>query len=129
MIASFGFLEDELREFSREEGVTLADCLETPGVDLRTRVKRLGAKEKARRKKCKVRFSLTKKSKAFQKKLHESVCQEVDTCRYDASKDLGSPCNGDISHGEVNIEKDRWQLLQEKKEYDIPAFVHGSIRS
>ena len=41
--------------------------VETLGVDLRTRVKRLGAKEKARRKKCSVRFSLFKKNKAFQK--------------------------------------------------------------
>ena len=41
--------------------------METPGVDLRTRVKSLGAKEKARRKKCKVRFSLITKNRAFQK--------------------------------------------------------------
>ena len=45
----------------------MADSVETLEVDLRTGVKRLGAKEKARRKKCKVRFSLTKKNKAFQK--------------------------------------------------------------
>ena len=32
---------------SKEEGVTLADSVGTLGVDLRTRVKRLGAKEKA----------------------------------------------------------------------------------
>ena len=100
MIASCGFLENELHQFRRVGGVTLAGSVETPGVDLRTRVKRLGAKEKARRKKCKVRFSLIKKNKAFSKKLHESGCQEVDTCRYDASKDLVSPCNGDVSHGE-----------------------------
>ena len=61
MIASCGFLENEPSQISREEGVTLADSVETLGVDLRTRVKRLGAKEKARRKKCKVRFSLIKK--------------------------------------------------------------------
>ena len=48
MIPSCGYLESQ---FSKEEGVTLADCVETPGVELRTRVKRLGAKEKARRKK------------------------------------------------------------------------------
>ena len=47
--------------------MALADSVETLGVDLRTRVKCLGAKEKARRKKCEVRFSLTKKNKAFQK--------------------------------------------------------------
>ena len=52
MIASSSFLENGV--------VTL-------GVDLRTRLKRLGAKEKARRKKCKVRFSHIKKNKAFQK--------------------------------------------------------------
>ena len=39
MIASCGFLENELRQFSREEGVTLADSVETLGVDLRTRVR------------------------------------------------------------------------------------------
>ena len=49
MIASCGFLEKELSQFS-QEGVTLADGVETLGVDLRTRVKRLGAKENARRK-------------------------------------------------------------------------------
>ena len=50
MIASCGFLETELRQFSRKEGVTLADSVETLGIDLRTRAKRLGAKEQARRK-------------------------------------------------------------------------------
>ena len=54
MIASCGFLEKELQQCSKEEGVTMADDVETPGVDLRTRVKRLEAKEKAGRKKCKI---------------------------------------------------------------------------
>ena len=45
----------------------MAESVETLGVDLRTRVKRLAVKEKARRKKCKVRFSLVKKNEAFQK--------------------------------------------------------------
>ena len=31
MIESRGFLENELRQFSKEEGVTLADCVETMG--------------------------------------------------------------------------------------------------
>ena len=55
MVASCGFLEDELRQCSMEERVTMADGVETLGVDLRSRVKRLGVKEKASRKKCKVR--------------------------------------------------------------------------
>ena len=66
MIASCGFLEDELRQYSKE-GVTMADSVETLAVHLRTKIKRLGAKEKARRKKGKVRFSLINKNKAFQK--------------------------------------------------------------
>ena len=41
--------------------------METLGVDLWTRVKRLGAREKVRRKRCRMRFSLIKKNKAFQK--------------------------------------------------------------
>ena len=52
MIASCVFLEDELRQCSKE-GVTMADTLETLGVDLRTRVNNFGAKEKARRKNAK----------------------------------------------------------------------------
>ena len=63
MIASCGFLENELSQISKEEGVTVADSVETLGVDSRT-VKRLGAKETARRKKCKVRFSIIKKNKS-----------------------------------------------------------------
>ena len=68
MIASCAFLVLELRQFSREEGVALADSVETLGMDLRTRVKRLGAREKATRKKCKLRFSTVKKNESFQKK-------------------------------------------------------------
>ena len=47
MIVSCGFL----RQFSREEGVTMADSVDTLGVDLRTRILKLGAKEQSRRKK------------------------------------------------------------------------------
>ena len=67
MIASCGVLEDELRQCSREERMTMADSVETLGVDLRMRVQNWGAKEKTKRKKCRVRFSLVKKNKAFQK--------------------------------------------------------------
>ena len=67
MIAFCGVLENELSQICKEEGDTLADCVETLGVDLRTRVKRLGAKEKARINKCNLRFPIIKKSKVFQK--------------------------------------------------------------
>ena len=58
MIASCGFLEDELR------GNDGRQCGKVWSV-LEARVKRLGAEEQARRKKCKLRFSIMKKSKAF----------------------------------------------------------------
>ena len=64
MIASCGQLEDELLQCSKG-GVTMADGVETLGVDLRTIVKHLRS---ARRKKCKVRLSrIKKKNEAFQK--------------------------------------------------------------
>ena len=67
MIASCDYLEGKLRECSKEEGAMMAGSVDTLGVESRTRIKRLGAKEKARRKKCWVRFSLIKRNKAFQK--------------------------------------------------------------
>ena len=65
VIASCGFLEEEFRQFSKEQGVTLADSVETLGVDLKTRVKRLGAKEKGRRKTCNVRVFDHKEEQSF----------------------------------------------------------------
>ena len=56
----------------------MGDSVETLGVDLRTQIKQLGAKEKERRNKCDVRFSLTKRNEIFQKKLHEDRSEEAD---------------------------------------------------
>ena len=39
--------KNELSQFSKEEGVTLADSVETLGVDLRTRVKEVGSGRKS----------------------------------------------------------------------------------
>ena len=103
----------------------MADSVETLGVGLRKGVKRLGAKEKARRKKCKAKFSLMKKNKA-----HESWCQEVATCKFDASKDFGSPCGGDVSHGEVEIEKTDGSCCR-KKEVRLPflcSWKHTALK-
>ena len=57
----------KILDCSDDEGMILADSVETLGLVLRTGVKRLGVEEKARRNKCRVRFSLIKKNKAFQK--------------------------------------------------------------
>ena len=51
----------------QEEGVALETSVENLGVDLRMSTKQLGAKEKPRRKKCDVRFSLIRKHRIFQK--------------------------------------------------------------
>ena len=118
MIASCGFLEEELRQFS-EEGVTLADSVDTLEVDLRTRVKRLGAQEKAKRKKCNVRFSIIMKTQHFRKNY-----MKVGG-RHDASKDLESSCGWVFSYGEVEIEGDRWAAAGGKKENDFIVLVHG----
>ena len=63
VIASCGNLEVELRQ--SKEGVTMADIVETHGVDSRSRVKRIWSKRK--RKLCKVRFSLINTNRVFQK--------------------------------------------------------------
>ena len=55
MIASCGHLEEKLQECSKEEGVTMAESVEK------------GAKEKASRRNCKVRFSFMKNKKAFRR--------------------------------------------------------------
>ena len=59
MIASCDFLENELRQYSKEEGVTVADSVDILGVDLRNESQEVGAKELA------VRFSTVKKNKAL----------------------------------------------------------------
>ena len=67
-IAACGSLEENFKECCNIEGVELATNVETLGVDLRTRTKQLGAKEKARRKYCDVRFFFIRKNRVFQKK-------------------------------------------------------------
>ena len=123
MVVSCGFLEDEMRQCSKE-GVTMTDSVETLGVDLRTRVKSLGAKEKARRKKCNVRFFLIQRQKLFPKSYMKVECQEAATCGYDASKNVESPCSWDGSHGEVEIEETDGGGSRQK-EYNLFVPLHG----
>ena len=67
MISSRTCLEEKFLACSKREGVCLATSVETQGVDLTTRMKQLGAKEKARRKNCDVRFSIARRNRVFQK--------------------------------------------------------------
>ena len=128
MIASCGFLENERSQFSKEEGVTLADSAETLGVDLRTRVKRLGAKEKARRKKCKLRFLIIKKKKVFQKNYMKVGVKKLLRAGMMQARTWRSPCSGNGSHGKVKTEETDGSC-NDQKEYNLPVLLHGGIRS
>ena len=66
MIASCGFLENELGQFSKER-VTLADSVETLGVDLRTKVKKFRGKRKSEDEVMQGEVLTHKENKAFQK--------------------------------------------------------------
>ena len=50
VIAACGYVGQKFQECSNREGAGFANSAETLGVDLRTRTRQLGAKEKARRK-------------------------------------------------------------------------------
>ena len=107
MIAPCGCLENELRQFSRE-GVTKADSVDTWGVDLRKRANKLEAKEKTRRKKCRVRFSLIKKNKTFQKSYMKVGVKKV-------------------LPGEVETEETDGEQQQAKESTTSLSSSHGSI--
>ena len=106
MIASCAFPENELRQFSGEEGVTLAGSVETLGVDLRTRVKKVGSKRKTEeRKNCKVRFSLTKKKETFQNSYMKvgdgRRVKKLQRAGMMPARAWGIHAVGDVSHGEI----------------------------
>ena len=75
-ITSCKLLEEMFQECSKTEGVVFATSVETLGVDLRIRTNQLGAKEKARRKKCDVRFSIIRKNRPS-RNIHEDCCESV----------------------------------------------------
>ena len=127
MIASCGFLENGLRQFSGEEGVALADSVDTLGVDLRTRVKWLGAKEKARGKKCNVRFSLKNKNKAFQKSYMKVGVKKLLRAGMMPARTWGVHAVGMCPTERLKMRRQMAAVVG-KKEYDLPFFVYGSIR-
>ena len=126
MIASSGFLGNKLRQYSKEEGVTMADSVETLGVELRTRVKKFGAKEQARRKKCRVRFSIIKKNKAFHKSYMKVGVKKLLRAGMVPARTSGVHGVGMAPTERLKIEETRWKH-QGKKEHGIFTRVHGSI--
>ena len=125
MIASCGFLEKELQQCSKEEEVTMADSVETLGVDLRTRVKRLRVKEKARRKKCKVRFSLIKKNKVFPKKNYMKVGVKK-LLRAGMVPGRTWRVHTDGSYRKIRLEE-AGGSSSGQKEYNVVVLVHGNL--
>ena len=119
MIVSCGFLKNEPSQFSKEEGVTLTDSVETLGVDLRTRVKRLGAKEKREEKKCLVRFSIIKNNKAFQKNY-------MKVGGYGASESVEAHAVAMAPIERLKIEETNGSGSGQK-EYNFAFLVHGGI--
>ena len=67
VIASCSYLEANFQRCSKKGGVALANSVETLGVDLTTRTKQLGAKGKAGRRMCDLRFSNARRNRVFQK--------------------------------------------------------------
>ena len=116
MIASCGFLGDVLRQCSKE-GVTMADSVETLTADLRTRVKRLGVKEKVRRKKCRVRFSLIKKKKAFQKSYMKVGVKKLLSTSMEPTSACGAHAVGMASTQRFKLR--RQMAAANKKEDDL----------
>ena len=125
MIASCGFLEDELRQYSKDKGVTMADSVETLGVDLRTRVKKLGTKEQVRRKKCELRFSIIKKNKVFQKNYMKVGVKKLLRAGMVPARTWSS-CSGNSSNGTIEIEETGGSSSGQQ-EYDLVVPCHGGL--
>ena len=79
MIASCSCLEEKVQECSTEEW-TLRRSVETLGVDLRRRTVQPGAKEKARRQKCDLKFSFARRNCVFEKNCMEAVEDGLGLC-------------------------------------------------
>ena len=65
VFASCRSLEEQFQKCSKPEGVGFAGSVETLRVDLRTRTKKLGEQDNARRRKCDVMFSIFWRNRVF----------------------------------------------------------------
>ena len=117
MTASRGFLEDELRQCSKE-GVTMTDSVETLVVDSRTRVKSLGSQRKSEEEEVQGEILAYQQEQGLPKELHEGESQETYTSGNGASKDVESSCSGNGSHRKSKLEEADGSSSGQK-EYDI----------
>ena len=128
MIASCGFLEKELSQVSKEKLVTLADSVETLGVDLRTRIKKFGGKEKARRRKCKVGFSIINKNKAFQKNCMKVGVKKLLRADMMPARTWRAHAVGMAPTERFKLRRQMAAAAGKKRTTSLPFFVYGSIR-
>ena len=77
MIASCVVLENELRQYSKKEGVTMADSVATSGVDLRTRVKKLGEKRTSEKEEVKAEILAYQEEKSLPEELDEGGVKKL----------------------------------------------------
>ena len=100
MIASCGFLEEELRQCSKEGGVTMAaDSVETLGVDLEPE------STVWERKEVQSEILAYQQEQGIPEEPREDGGQEVATSGYGASKDVVSSCSGMVPHRKIKLEK------------------------
>ena len=96
----------------------MAESVETFGVGLRTQTEQLGAKEKARRKKCDVRFSVIRKNQVFQKNYMRTRVKKLLRTTLVLVRAWGGQAVG-------SVPTERSKLRRRQEGVGIVLLVHG----
>ena len=104
LVKSCRYLEESFHDWSEKRVVTTTS-VESLGVDLGTKTKQMGAKEKTRRKKCEVRFSLTRKNMIFEKSYMRIGRGKVAEDRLGPCESVVRPSSWHDACGEAPVEK------------------------
>ena len=104
LVKSCRYLEESFQDWSEKRMVTTTS-VESLGVDLGTKTKQLGTKEKTRRKKCEVRFSLTRKNIIFEKSYMRIGREKVAEDRLGPCESVVRPSSWHDAYGEAPVEK------------------------
>ena len=123
MIASCGFIGNEHSQFSKEGGVTSAESVKTLGVDLRPRVKKLGAKEKREEESARSGSRLSRRIKLSRKNHMKVGVKKLLRAGIVPARTLVSSCSGDSSQGKIEVEECGSSSGQE--DHDHLVLVHG----
>ena len=115
---------DELRQCSKEEGLTMTDTVETLGVDLRTRVKRLEGQRKSEEEE--VQAEILKKNKAFQKNYMKVGVKKLLRAGMVPARTWRVHAVGIAPTGRLKLRR-KMAPAAGKKEYGLFVLVHGSL--